>query len=70
LRDLCYSAGIRPERIAVIPIFDNRTRVLIALGQGLEQSVLAGRVAQIRTFLAKASSAFQIIALRRQILTS
>jgi hypothetical protein len=67
---LCHAAGIRPERIAVIPIFDNRTPVLIALAQGLEQSMLVGRIDRIRTFLAKASSAFQIIALRKQILTS
>jgi hypothetical protein len=66
----CHAAGIRAERIAVIPIFDNRTPVLIALAQGLEQSILVGRIDRIRTFLAKASSAFQIIALRKQILTS
>jgi hypothetical protein len=65
---LCHAAGIRAVHIAVIPIFDNRTPVLIAMGQGLEQSVLVARVDQIRTFLAKASSAFQIIALRKQIL--
>jgi hypothetical protein len=65
---LCHAAGIRPEKIAVIPIFDNRAPVLIALGQGLDQAILVGRVDQIRTFLAKASSAFQIIALRKQIL--
>jgi hypothetical protein len=65
---LCHAAGIRAVHIAVIPIFDNRTPVLIAVGQGLEQSVLVSKVDQIRTFLAKASSAFQIIALRKQIL--
>ncbi len=64
----CHAAGIRAARIAVIPIFDNRAPVLIALGQGMEQPILVEYIDQIRTFLAKASSAFQIIALRKQIL--
>jgi Type II secretion system (T2SS), protein E, N-terminal domain len=66
---LCHAASIRPEKIAVIPIFDNRTPVLVAIGQGMEHADLVGRVEGIRNFLAKASSAFQIIALRKQILT-
>ena len=70
LLTFCRSSGLRPDHIAVIPIFDNRTPVLIALGQGLEQAQLVGHLERLRTFLAKASSAFQIIALRKQILSS
>jgi hypothetical protein len=70
LLSLCRASGMRPERVAVIPIFDNRTPVLIALGQGLEQSQLVSQLERIRTILAKASIAFQILALRKQILTT
>ena len=68
LLSFCRASSMRPERLAVIPIFDKRTPVLIALGQGLEQSQLVSQLERIRTFLAKAASAFQIIALRKQIL--
>jgi hypothetical protein len=66
---LCRASGMRPDRLAVIPIFENRTPVLIALAQGLEQSQLVSQLERIRVFLAKASTAFQIIALRSQILS-
>jgi hypothetical protein len=65
----CRASGIPAHHIAVIPIFDNRTPVLIALNQGLEQSQLVSQLERIRVFLAKAASAFQIIALRKQILS-
>jgi hypothetical protein len=66
---LCRAAVIVPSRIAIIPIFDNRVPVLVAVGQGREQAELLSKVDELRSFLAKASCAFQIIALRKQILT-
>lgn len=65
---MCKLAGIRPSRLALLPISDGRGVRLIAVGQGRDQSEVMARSEEFKTFLGRATCALQILDLRREIL--
>ena len=69
LREACAALNIPPVRLTVVPILGQRGTALLALGQGLPEASLQPHLRLLREFLAKASSALQIVLLRKQILS-
>jgi hypothetical protein len=67
LRGVLRQLGLRPNLLAVVPVFDyGRLRYLV-LGQGRDEAGLRERYRDVRSYLATVSEALRIVALREHI---
>lgn len=67
LKRLCTAIGFPLNNHSFIPVFDGNRPFYLVVGQGRDERYLVTAFAGIKTFVAKASHALRIVALRREI---
>jgi hypothetical protein len=67
LKRLCTALGFPLNNHSFIPVFDGNRPFYLVIGQGRDERYLVGAFPGIKRFVAKASHALRIVALRREI---
>jgi hypothetical protein len=67
LKRLCAALGFPVSNHALIPVFDGNRPFYLLIGQGRDERYLVNAFPNIKKFVAKASHALRIVALRREI---
>jgi hypothetical protein len=67
LKRLCTALGFPASNHAFIPVFDGNRPFYLVIGQGRDERYLVNAFPGIKRFVAKASHALRIVALRREI---
>jgi hypothetical protein len=67
LKRLCTAIGFPLNNHSFVPVFDGNRPAYLVIGQGRDERYLVTAFPGIKTFVAKASHALRIVALRREI---
>jgi hypothetical protein len=67
LKRLCAAIGFPMSNHSFVPVFEGNRPGYLVIGQGRDERYLVKSFAGIKTFVAKASHALRIVALRREI---
>jgi hypothetical protein len=70
LKRLCASIGFPVANQALIPVFDGSRPCYVVIGQGRDERYLRSAFSGLKRFVAKASHALRIVALRREIISA